>query len=172
MMRTVLIEGVMPKSLLRFLFLMFITLNHAVSACESLVMHLPDENHPFSVLDGSSHQQMPQHQHANVGADVAANHSANHIDGHGTGHDTGHTKAHASDHTKAHAIDHPADATGTADDSQCLDDEHHAAHAHVSCHISPMQGVNGDPAVGNSIFGGQYALITTSYTPDVPPPNL
>ncbi len=136
----------MPKSLIRFLFLMFIMLNHAVSACESLVMHLPDENHPLSVLDGSSHQQLPQHLHQ-------------------------HPNDHPNDHPNQYLNEFTAGAPSPSD-SQHHDDEHHASHAHVSCHISPMPWVNGDPAVQSHLPSGQYALITTSYTPDVPPPNL
>ena len=125
----------MPKSLIRLILLMFIMLNHAVSACDSLVMHLPDENHPFSMLEDSHHQQLPQHLHQ-----------------------------HAEHHDSA-------DATNTPDD-QHDDDAHHAAHAHVSCHISSMQLIHADPVLHNPADSLQYALITTSYAPDVPPPNL
>jgi hypothetical protein len=138
MMQADAFEYFMPKSLIRLILLMFIMLNHAVSACESLVMHLPDENHPFSVLEDSTHQQLPQHLHQ---------------------HDEQHD---------------PADATSASDDQHTDandDDSHHAAHAHVSCHISSMQLINADPVLHNPADRLQYALITTSYAPDVPPPN-
>lgn len=75
----------MPKPVLRFVLLMLIMLNHAVSACESIVMHLPAEDHPFSVLDSSSHTE---HQHCSVeesaeqSAEDAAEHQAAHNDDH------------------------------------------------------------------------------------------
>jgi hypothetical protein len=128
MMRAAVTEGVMPKSFIRLILLMFIMLNHAVSACESLVMHLPDENHPFSVLDSSSHDELPSHQH---------------------------------EHQQQQA-----DADATSDN-----DEHHPSHAHVSCHISSMYLVDAAPVLHHPAATLQYALITTSYTPDVPPPN-
>ncbi|RVU35383.1 hypothetical protein EOE67_14505 [Rheinheimera riviphila] len=120
----------MQKSLIRLILLMFIMLNHAVSACESLVMHLPDENHPFSVLDSSSHDELPSHQHQH-------------------------------DYQQQQT-----DADATSDN-----DEHHPSHAHVSCHISSMLLVAAEPVLHHPAATLQYALITTSYTPDVPPPN-
>ena len=39
--------GFMPKAIVRFVLLMLIMFNHAVSACDNIVMHLPDEDHPF-----------------------------------------------------------------------------------------------------------------------------
>ena len=128
------LEYSMQKSLIRLILLMFIMLNHAVSACESLVMHLPDENHPFSVLEDSTHQQLPQHLHQ---------------------------------HDEQHDLSDATSVSGAQQD----DDSHHAAHAHVSCHISSMQLINADPVLHNPADRLQYALITTSYTPDVPPPN-
>lgn len=134
MMQAVVLESFMQKSLIRLILLMFIMLNHAVSACESLVMHLPDENHPFSVLEDSTHQQLPTHSHQ---------------------------------HQQHHDA---ADATGTADGNHD-DDVHHASHAHVSCHISSMLLIAAEPVLHHPADPLQYALITTSYTPDVPPPN-
>ncbi len=128
----------MPKSFIRLMFLMLIMLNHAVSACESLVMHLPDENHPFSVLDSSAHHDLPSHLH-------------NHSD------DLPHDYPHDQQQ---------ADADATLDK-----DEHHPSHAHVSCHISSMSLVDAAPVLHHPAATLQYALITTSYTPDVPPPN-
>lgn len=127
-MQAIALEYLMQKSLIRLILLMFIMLNHAVSACESLVMHLPDENHPFSVLDTSSHAELPSHQH---------------------------------DHQQQQT-----DADATLDN-----DEHHPSHAHVSCHISSIYLVDAAPVLHHPAATLQYALITTSYTPDVPPPN-
>lgn len=118
----------MQKSFIRLILLMFIMLNHAVSACESLVMHLPDENHPFSVLDSSSHDDLPSHQHQHE--------------------------------------QQQADVDATSDN-----DEHHPSHAHVSCHISSMYLVDANPVLHHPAATLQYALITTSYAPAVPPPN-
>jgi len=130
MMQANAFESFMPKSFIRLILLMFIMLNHAVSACESLVMHLPDENHPFSVLDNSSHHQLPPHLH---------------------------------DHSHEQQ---QADADATSEN-----DEHHPSHAHVSCHIAAMSLVDAAPVLHHPAATLQYALITTSYTPDVPPPN-
>lgn len=127
----------MPKSMLRFVLLMLIMLNHAVSACESIVMHLPDENHPFSVLDISGHQDMPVHQHG---------HSQNGVQ-----------------------ID-SAQAAEPASDSSA-EDNHHPTHAHVACYIAELFSVSATPAVAKASALAQYAVITTSYTPSVPPPN-
>ncbi len=122
----------MPKPILRFVLLMLIMLNHAVSACESIVMHLPAENHPFSVLDSSSHTQ---HQHCAV--EASADESAE----------------DAAEHQAAH------------------NDDHHPTHAHVACYIAELFSVSADPAVNKASGLAQYALITTTYSPPVPPPN-
>ncbi|HJS13475.1 MAG TPA: cobalt transporter [Rheinheimera sp.] len=132
MMRTILIEGFMPKPILRFVLLMLIMLNHAVSACESIVMHLPAEDHPFSVLDSSSHTE---HQHCAV--EASADESAE----------------DAAEHQAAH------------------NDDHHPTHAHVACYIAELYSVSADPAVNKASGLAQYALITTTYSPPVPPPN-
>lgn len=118
----------MPKPILRFVLLMLIMLNHAVSACESIVMHLPAEDHPFSVLDSSSHSQ---HQHCSVeqSAEDASEHEAEH------------------------------------------NDNHHPTHAHVACYIAELYSVSAAPAVNKASVLAQYAVITTSHTPLVPPPN-
>jgi len=118
----------MPKPMLRFVLLMLIMLNHAVSACESIVMHLPAENHPFSVLDSSSHSK---HQHCSVeqSTEDAAEHDG-------------------SEH-----------------------DNHHPTHAHVACYIAELYSVSAAPAVHKASALAQYALITTTYSPPVPPPN-
>ncbi len=118
----------MPKPILRFVLLMLIMLNHAVSACESIVMHLPAEDHPFSVLDNSSHTE---HQHCSVEASAED----------------------ASEHEAEH------------------NDDHHPTHAHVACYIAELYSVSADPAVHKASALAQYAVITTSYTPSVPPPN-
>ena len=122
----------MPIPVLRFVLLMLIMLNHAVSACESIVMHLPEENHPFSVLDSSSHTQ---HQHCSV--EASAEESAE----------------DASEHEAEH------------------NDNHHPTHAHVACYIAELYSVSADPAVNKASGLAQYALITTTYSPPVPPPN-
>ena len=122
----------MPKPMLRFVLLMLIMLNHAVSACESIVMHLPAENHPFSVLDSSSHTE---HQHCSV--DESADESAE----------------DAAEHQAAH------------------NDDHHPTHAHVACYIAELYSVSAAPAVHKASALAQYALITTTYSPPVPPPN-
>ncbi len=123
-MRTILIGGFMPKPVLRLVLLLLIMLNHAVSACESIVMHLPAEDHPFSVLDRSAHTE---HQHCSVAenAEEAAEHN----------------------------------------------DDHHSGHAHVACYIAELYSVSADPAVHKASGRAQYALITTTYSPPVPPPN-
>ena len=123
----------MPKPVLRFVLLMLIMLNHAVSACESIVMHLPAENHPFSVLDSSGHTE---HQHCAV--EASANESAE----------------DAAEHQAAH------------------NDDHHPTHAHVACYIAELYSVPADPAVNKASGLAQYALITTTYSPPVPPPNV
>lgn len=123
-MRTILIGGFMPKPILRFVLLMLIMLNHAVSACESIVMHLPAESHPFSVLDNSSHTE---HQHCSV--DESEDEAAEHKDG------------------------------------------HHPTHAHVACYIAELYSVSAAPVVHKASALAQYALITTTYSPPVPPPN-
>ena len=122
----------MPKPILRFVLLMLIMLNHAVSACESIVMHLPEENHPFSVLDSSSHTQ---HQHCAVEA--------------------------SADESAEDAAEHQAEHN----------DNHHPTHAHVACYIAELFSVSATPAVHKASALAQYAVITTSYTPLVPPPN-
>ncbi|MCA1929277.1 cobalt transporter [Rheinheimera sp.] len=132
MMRTILIEGVMPKPILRLVLLMLIMLNHAVSACESIVMHLPAENHPFSVLDSSSHTQ---HQHCTI--EASADESAEDV----------------SEHQAVH------------------NDDPHPTHAHVACYIAELYSVSAAPAVHKASALAQYALITTTYSPPVPPPN-
>lgn len=132
MMRTILIEGFIPKPVLRFVLLMLIMLNHAVSACESIVMHLPAEDHPFSVLDSSSHTE---HQHCSV--EESAEQSAE----------------DAAEHQAAH------------------NDDHHPTHAHVACYIAELYSVSAAPAVHKASALAQYALITTTYSPPVPPPN-
>ena len=118
----------MPKSVLRLLLLLLIMLNHAVSACDSVVMHLPDEDHPFVVLDNSTHADFPLHQHANT---------------------TGPSQDGGPDHT----------------------DDHHPSHAHVACYIAEAYSVSANPVVHKAAALAQYALITTSYSPPVPPPN-
>ena len=119
----------MPKPILRFVLLM---LNHAVSACESIVMHLPEENHPFSVLDSSSHTE---HQHCTVEASA--------VD--------------SADDASKHEAEH--------------NDDHHPTHAHVACYIAELYAVSATPAVHKASALAQYALITTTYSPPVPPPN-
>lgn len=125
----------MPKPLLRLLLLLLIMLNHAVSACESIVMHLPEENHSFSLLDSVDHNLSPLHQHFDTAAHSAAD----------------------------HALDKASDSS---------DDNHHPTHAHVACYIAELYAVSADPAVHKASALAQYALITTSYPPAVPPPNL
>lgn len=122
----------MPKPVLRFVLLMLIMLNHAVSACESIVMRLPAEDHPFSVLDSSSHTE---HQHCSV--EESAEQSAE----------------DAAEHQAAH------------------NDDHHPTHAHVACYIAELYSVSAAPAVHKASALAQYALITTTYSPPVPPPN-
>ena len=122
----------MPKPILRFVLLMLIMLNHAVSACESIVMHLPEENHPFSVLDSSSHTE---HQHCAVEASA--------VD--------------SADDASKHEAEH--------------NDDHHPTHAHVACYIAELYAVSATPAVHKASALAQYALITTTYSPPVPPPN-
>ncbi len=122
----------MPKPILRFVLLMLIMLNHAVSACESIVMHLPAEDHPFSVLDSSSHTQ---NQHCSVEASAEEN------------------AADAAVHETEH------------------NDDHHPTHAHVACYIAELYSVSAAPAVHKASALAQYALITTTYSPPVPPPN-
>ncbi len=122
----------MPKPILRLVLLMLIMLNHAVSACESIVMHLPAENHPFSVLDSSSHTQ---HQHCTI--EASADESAEDV----------------SEHQAVH------------------NDDHHPTHAHVACYIAELYSVSAAPAVHKASALAQYALITTTYSPPVPPPN-
>ena len=130
----------MPKPILRFVLLMLIMLNHAVSACESIVMHLPAEDHPFSVLDSSSHTQ---HQHCSVEASAEANAEESAEE----------STADAAAHEAAH------------------NDDHHPTHAHVACYIAELYSVSADPAVNKASALAQYALITTTYSPPVPPPN-
>lgn len=115
----------MPKPILRLILLMLIMLNHAVSACDSIVMHLPDESHPFSVLDN---QDDTDHQHCTV------------------------TEQHNAD-------------------AEHSEDNHHPTHAHVACYIAELYAVSADPVVLKASGSAQYAVITTSYTPLVPPPN-
>ena len=122
----------MPKPILRLVLLMLIMLNHAVSACESIVMHLPAEDHPFSVLDSSGHIE---HQHCSAQQSEAA-----------AAHD-------ASEHDAEHS------------------DDHHQTHAHVACYIAELYSVSAAPAVHKASALAQYALITTTYSPPVPPPN-
>jgi len=122
----------MPKPILRFVLLMLIMLNHAVSACESIVMHLPAEDHPFSVLDSSGHTE---HQHCTVEASAGEN------------------AEDSAEHQAAH------------------NNDHHPTHAHVACYIAELYSVSADPAVNKASALAQYALITTTYSPPVPPPN-
>lgn len=126
----------MPKSILRFVVLMLIMLNHAVSACESIVMHLPAEDHPFSVLDSSGHTE---HQHCAVEASAQGN----------------------ADESTVDAAEHQAEHN----------DNHHPTHAHVACYIAELYSVSAAPAVHKASALAQYALITTTYSPPVPPPN-
>ena len=122
----------MPKPILRFVLLMLVMLNHAVSACESIVMHLPAEDHPFSVLD---HSSRTQHQHYAVETS------------------TGESAEDAAEHQTSH------------------NDDHHPTHAHVACYIAELFSVSATPAVNKASALAPYAVITTSYTPLVPPPN-
>lgn len=122
----------MPKPILRLVLLMLIMLNHAVSACESIVMHLPAEDHPFSVLDSSCHSQ---HQHCSVEA--------------------------SAEESAQDASEHEAEQN----------DNHHPTHAHVACYIAELFSVSAAPAVNKASVLAQYAVITTSHTPLVPPPN-
>ena len=119
----------MPKPILRFVLLMLIMLNHAVSACESIVMHLPAEDHPFSVLDNSSHTP---HQHCSM-----------------------------QDTAEESVAEHQA----------AQNDDHHPTHSHVACYIAELFSISATPAVNKASALAQYAVITTSYTPLVPPPN-
>lgn len=117
----------MPTPDIRLLLLLLIMLNHAVSACEGLVMHLPEENHPFTLLDADSH---PPHQH---------------------------------------------DASAIGCNSDNVDTDHddlHPNHAHVSCFVANLQLVTAAPTLHKPDLNPQYARITTSYAPPVPPPNL
>ncbi len=116
----------MPKAIVRFVLLMLIMFNHAVSACDNIVMHLPDEDHPFVLLDNSKHSDFPAHQH--------------------------HADAQMQD---------------DADPSE----DHHPTHAHVACYITELYAVAACPAVHKANVLAQYALITTTYTPPVPPPD-
>lgn len=134
----------MAKPILRFVLLMLIMLNHAVSACESIVMHLPAEDHPFSMLDSSSHTQ---HQHCSVEASAEANAEANAEES------AEESTEDASEHQAAH------------------NDDHHPTHAHVACYIAELYSVSAAPAVHKASALAQYALITTTYSPPVPPPN-
>ena len=122
----------MPKPILRFVLLMLIMLNHAVSACESIVMHLPQEDHPFSLFDNSGHNE---HQHC------------------ATQDGTQQSAQYAAGHEAEHK------------------DNHHPTHAHVACYIAELYSVSAAPAVHKASALAQYALITTTYSPPVPPPN-
>lgn len=128
----------MPKPVLRFIVLMLIMLNHAVSACESIVMHLPDDNHPFSVLDSGEHNTMPLHQH-------------------------GALDLHSD--LKAQSL------TAADQAAESGNETHHSTHAHVACYIAELYAVSADPLVHKATGVKQYALITTTYSPPVPPPN-
>ncbi len=118
----------MPKPILRLVLLMLIMLNHAVSACDSIVMHLPDEDHPFVVLDNSTHSDFPTHKHF-------------------------------------------VNAQSDNQDSSDTTDDHHPTHAHVACYIAELYSVSAAPAVHKASALAQYALITTTDSPPVPPPN-
>lgn len=117
----------MPTPDIRLLLLLLIMLNHAVSACEGLVMHLPEENHPFTLLDADSH--LP-HQH-------------------------------------------DASSMGySSDNTETVNEDPHPNHAHVSCFVANLQAIPATPVLHKPDLVAQYARITTSYAPPVPPPNL
>lgn len=53
----------MSGKIVRLVLLLTIMLNHAVMACDALVMHLPDDSHPYTASGPLAHNDMPEHQH-------------------------------------------------------------------------------------------------------------
>ncbi|NRQ43847.1 cobalt transporter [Rheinheimera sp. YQF-2] len=104
----------------RLFILLAVMLNHAVMACDALVVHIPEHEHTYTSYIYDAHTATPQH---------ASN----------------------------------ADSNA---------DEHHSAHAHVTCAISYIHSVNLTAVGATRSLAPQSTLFAVSYSPPVPPPNV
>lgn len=106
--------------LVRLFILLTVMLNHAVMACDALVVHMPEHEHSYTSYIYESHTASSEH-------------------------------------------------LLTTTDSTA--DEHHSAHAHVTCAISYIHSVNLFVAGTAPHRLTQPSVLALSYSPPVPPPN-
>ena len=111
----------MWSSVIRLFILLTVMLNHAVMACDALVVHMPDHEHAYTSYIYESHTASSEH--------------------------------------------HLTTADSTTD-------EHHSAHAHVTCAISYIHSVNLLSAGTTPRIAPQPTVLAVSYSPPVPPPNV
>ncbi|MDX1678329.1 cobalt transporter [Arsukibacterium sp.] len=115
------------------LLLLIIMLNHAVMACDTLVVHMPDHNHSFiSLTDNHSLPELMRHA-AVPGFEPVP----------------GSVDAQSNEHLN----------------------EQHSEHAHVTCYISFLYGIELLNFTNSVIASSTPALNLISYSPPVPPPN-
>lgn len=108
-------------NLVRLFILLTVMLNHAVMACDALVMHMPEHEHSYTSYINAPHTASSEHSKATTDSDA---------------------------------------------------DEHHSAHAHVTCAISHIHCVNLTAVGTTRSLAPQPVLFPLSYSPPVPPPNV
>lgn len=113
----------MLRKTIGLIILLAIMLNHAVVACDAMVVHLPDHTHSYTSLTDT------------------------------------HTDSKLSN-------------TNHSDNSHSDDTDQHSPHAHVSCHIAFLHGVELLNFSSAAITGTNRSCQTISYSPPVPPPNV
>lgn len=106
----------------RLFILLAVMLNHAVMACDALVVHVPEHEHTYTSYIYDTHATTTTQQ--------------------------------------------------SADNTDSSADEHHSAHAHVTCAISYIHSVNLTAVGAARSLAPQSALFPLSYSPPVPPPNV
>lgn len=108
-------------NLVRLFILLTVMLNHAVMACDALVVHMPEHEHAYTSYINTAHTASSEHSKATTDSDA---------------------------------------------------DDHHSAHAHVTCAISYIHSVNLLSAGTTPRIAPQPEVLTLSYSPPVPPPNV
>ncbi|PKM21219.1 MAG: cobalt transporter [Gammaproteobacteria bacterium HGW-Gammaproteobacteria-15] len=108
----------MLRKTIGLIILLAIMLNHAVVACDAMVVHLPDHTHSY----------------------------------------TSQTDTHTGNNL--------------SDNSHSDEADQHSPHAHVSCHIAFLHGVELLNFSSAAITGSHPSCQTISYSPPVPPPNV
>ena len=106
----------------RLFILLAVMLNHAVMACDALVVHLPEHEHIYTSYIYDTHATTITQQ--------------------------------------------------SADNADSNTDEHHSAHAHVTCAISYIHSVNLTAVGVARSLAPPSSLFAVSYSPPVPPPNV